>query len=150
MHVTMTRTISLKALFILGILFMAEGCATLEGTLQAYSGPQLAARETALLKPVEQTFLSADTVELEYVDGQRVRPYLNAEVLPGEHTVTLSLYTTRGNTMWQFQKILAFVAEQGQSYIAHAKDKGFFIKFTTWFWIEEEQTGKVVAGQRPK
>ena len=81
------------------------------------------------------------------------------DVTPGPHQVEISYQ--EGDTRSTSNAIVSFVAEAGRRYRVHATSlkKGFWSEFAKnaiggrgqWVaWIEEEPSGSVVGGKKPK
>jgi len=102
-------------LVLFGAAFLLAGsCAT---TMNGYTGPSMPPDETALIK----TGFNANLLRCD--DVQIPSSYLNIAVLPGKHTVQLSL-----RRQWIADKLLyseavgsvTFVAEAGHTYTVNA------------------------------
>ena len=134
-------------LVLLGTAFLLTGsCAA---TMNGYPGPSLPASETALIK----TGFDADMLSC---DDVRLAPsYLNIAVLPGKHTVEISL-----RRQWVADKLvhsdvtasITFVAEAGHTYSVNASVlptkewAGLVAHQYDWQgYVKDEGTGQTIA-----
>lgn len=73
---------------------------------------------------------------------------MEAEMLPGNHEVTIKLVEPFIPPIWRF----SFVAEAGHVYQVEAywKSEGLHVVGNQmWIWIVDKETGQVVAGEKP-
>ncbi|MBI4585863.1 MAG: hypothetical protein HY717_17780 [Planctomycetes bacterium] len=137
------------------VLLTGAGC----GTTRMYTGDPLPKSDVATIKAGG---LFRARVHIIGVDGYFIeRSPLGfrdreVEVLPGEHTVRILLESAKSKRV-ELGSSVTFNALAGHTYRAEAD---VTIKGTnflglgeiqaTWFWIEEDKTGTVVAGEQPK
>ena len=141
------------------LLAAAPGCTESDLILakKSYRGPLLSANEVAIIS-------TRGSVEIAKIDGldcfdplfgrqsrtRAVKCQPSAQVLPGLHDIELEyasaplafgLTTPVGDA----SITLSVDAEAGHIYLAHSR----WLDERTWFWIEDQASGDVVAGLRP-
>ena len=86
---------------------------------------------------------------IESIDDQKLGEATSAEVLPGLHSLNVGLRWKEGsNKPGEGQTHhLSFMAEAGNNYVVKAEASRLAAAAT--FWIEEEESNKVVAGFKP-
>ena len=140
----------LTGLTVLVVMSLVPGCtAVFEATAsKAYEGPTLPREDIAVIttKFVEDFYIlwAVDTKILS-IDGKKV-DRKSAEVLPGPHDLVLG----RGSAGGDFYPItdassVHFNARAGGLYVALSD----WYRSKTWYWIEDEATGELVAGTKP-
>ena len=131
------------------------GCAT--HTLQVYTGQKLPASEVVVLECGSHTgsygFLKYGfyATHILFVDGQgkkagehRVHYLKSVEMLPGTHKVTVLIEEVGGHGRSSPVSI-TFDGQSGRTYVI----KGFVANPPDhWLWIEDKDTGQVVAGTK--
>lgn len=139
-HVSFNRKYTINTLsicFIVAISALLTSC----GTMQTYSGMKLQKAEVATIKPEFQvlgnlTIISVDDKKLEL-------GFDKVEVLPGQRKINLG-WGKQGYRFAYYQD-LYFFAEAGHVYIVRGN--------AGWgkpiFWIEDNNNGNVVAGNKP-
>ena len=115
------------------------------GTIQTYEGPKLPPEKVAVIKSGSSDLFNSATVHA--VDGvESGFNMVNAVILPGEHRIKIRPYKTTGiASYWAYRTVL-LNAEAGHTYIALGK---IIDEETIFAWIEDAETGLVVAGTKP-
>ena len=147
---------AIRILCILAVLLvLTTSCAT----MQTYPGERLPQDRVARIdrSAIHRHFFYNVIVNVAEVDGLKpTGVHTDFEVLPGEHTlyvtVHLSYHLLAAPAMASKQFIitpgnkLTFRAEAGRRYKIQGEDVGelFFI------WLEDAETGSVVAGKKPE
>jgi len=133
------------------------GCAT----MKVYEGPELPPDSVATIKIKYNWSPFAAQVGIATIDG-KARRFMDLyfSVKPGEHTVHAELNVCSGGYYPSpgmggisgspmtcdllAKQNLVFQAEAGQTYIVHGD------RSTRALWVMHEETGEVVAGERPE
>ncbi len=135
-------------LLFLSVLVSAvvSGCASIR-TYQAYKGDILPKSKIAILRETKKFYLiSFCKSDLETIDGQDVNWAGLVEMLPGPHQVSFRLeYVTWGSEYRRGS--FEFQAEAGHVYKLDVAKCTGIPPFQAW--IEDQTTGRVVAGTRP-
>ena len=133
------------------------GCAPTMGTMHAYPGPNRSLSEVAIIEPSAH---SGDVSVIVEVDGKIVERTLpgfqkQIAVLPGKHEVEAYQGVSVGTTSIPAEsQTLSFLAEAGHTYRVGGYSMTFYVSgklvgVAAEMWIEDAQTGAVVAGERP-
>jgi hypothetical protein len=147
---------TLVPLFVTSLLF---GCAAAE-TYHLYSGNPRPLSEIATLKPWHDTrFMPIGSLDVwpVSIDGQITEAYSGAlpsyYLLPGEHKIVIGFIWTEGSNRvaGEDPEEMLFTAEVGHLYLtkAYMPKKMAEGQVRVSFWIEDANTGEVVAGTRP-
>jgi hypothetical protein len=129
-----------KALSFVSVILLS-GC----GTMQVYEGPKRASHEVAV---ITSNLLAGlfDTAYILQIDGKDLGATDdNVEVLPGKHTVKIGVSTGLGYQQYIGNKTISFEAIAGHTYQVNGKIR----KGDTFAWIEDKNTGELVAGEKP-
>ena len=147
---------------VVGLLLFSVCSSASAKDLHAYEGKKLAAEDVATLK---QYVTNQSLNVIASVDDEKIGKYRWFEhvyVLPGMHRVGFRffLYEDRQDTYHSRDlKVLEFEARRGHSYTAKAfcdprlsaRGIGYWSTIDTifdwWVWVEDENTGEVVAGE---
>ena len=135
------------------IAVAVSGC----GTMKAYSGPELPPEEIAVIKPER---MLGQRVTITSVDGKEADFGINSfAVKPGRHEVavntvacsTIPIYVS-GSFIYipacksSASTTLLMYADAAQTYVVKGK-----LKYGgDLYWIVNETTGQIVAGDRPE
>ena len=122
------------------------------GTVQTYEGPEQPPEKVAIIQAnprsvLEQVVGIYDQATIYAVDGVKSGiSEINAEVLPGEHTIAIRLDKVRSPMFYWTHRTLMLNAEAGHIYIVHGK---VIDEETAYAWIVDKETGLIVAGSKP-
>jgi hypothetical protein len=129
------------------------------GTTQTYPGERLPRDRVARIdrSAMHQHFLYNLNINVAAVDGvNATSTQTTYEVLPGEHTLYVTFYSSyhilAAPVMASKQfvvvpgKFLTFRAEAGRKYKMNGED----IDEVFYIWLEDVETGTVVAGRKPE
>jgi len=135
----------MKSLLLIFTISVATLLASCGGTIQTYEGPELPPEKVATIQAEPNTIFDQATVYA--VDGvESGFNQINAVVLPGEHTIKIRLDKLRGLVSYWTYRTVTLNAEAGHTYIV----LGIIIGEDTVFaWIEDKDTGLIVAGNKP-
>jgi len=126
-------------IILLGISTYLVSC----GTMQTYEGTQLSSESTALIKSNFSNPFNYSVIK--EIDGVELgADQINAEVLPGEHTLKINVSTRVGLRNYMGSKIVIVITDIGHIYKVHGEIK----KGETWVWVTDESTGNIVAGEK--
>jgi hypothetical protein len=118
-----------KVLFVVVIVFLIVSCSS---TMKMYSGPELPASQTALVK-------CGDTsINIVSCDGQKVKS-LEFTILPGVHTIEMG-FNTPGVGYSSDNTLMDFTAEASHVYVVDRTSQGGFYLAN----ISDRTTGKRV------
>lgn len=147
---------ALRVLCILAVLLMlTTSCAT----MQTYPGERLPQDRVARIdrSAIHQHFFYSLNINVAAVDGLNATgAQTEYEVLPGEHTLYVTCYSSYHILVAPAMvskhfvvvpgNLLTFRAEAGRRYKMQGEDVNelFFI------WLEDMETGSVVAGRKPE
>ena len=133
---------TLLMIFAISVTTLLASCA---GTMQTYEGSELPPEKVAVIKAGSIDFFNSATVHA--VDGvESGFNIVNAVVLPGEHHIQIRPYKFTGiASNWAYRTVLLH-AEEGHTYIGLGK---IIDEETIYAWIEDAETGLVVAGTKP-
>jgi len=134
-------------LFLLVFVFVTvSGCRTITAH-KTYLGEDLPKGKVAYLRDVSHYYVfSFCHTNLETINGKDVTGRHMLELLPGSYEVSFSLeYTSYGGSYRP--GLLKFQAEAGHVYKLDVAKCASTPRFQAW--IEDETTGKVVAGTTP-
>jgi hypothetical protein len=119
-----------KVLCALVTVFMVGSCST---TTRMYSGPELPANQTALIRGADIS------INLVSCDGKKLSSS-NVIVLPGEHTIEMSYYDSVAYRYSSDSSLMDFTAEAGHVYVVDKiSGGGRYLSF-----ILDSSTGKKV------
>jgi hypothetical protein len=124
---------------ILIVILMFPNCTT----TKMYEGAELPSDKVAILKADTGMGMFRDAARIVTVDGQS--PGFNdmqLAVLAGKHTLEIQVL----GTYFHATRFLTFEAEAGCTYIA----RGAVWEEGAMIWLEDSETGKVAAGQKPQ
>jgi len=133
-------------LFLLVLVFVTvSGCRTLTAH-KAYLGEDLPKSKVAYLRDVSHFYVfSFCETNLKTIDDKDITGTHMLELLPGSHEVSFSLeYTSYGGSYRRGS--FKFLAEAGHVYKLDVTKCVSTPRFQAW--IEDENTGKVVAGTK--
>ena len=134
-------------LFLFVLVFAAVSSCVSVRTYQAYEGETLPKSKIAILRETTHFYVvSTCSTNLKTVDGNDVNGASMVELLPGLHKVSFLLeFESYGDNSRRGS--FEFQAEAGHVYkLDVAKCTGIP---PLQAWIEDETTGKVVAGTKP-
>ena len=115
------------------------------GTIQTYEGPKLPPEKVAVIKSGSSDLFNSATVHA--VDGvESGFNMVNAVVLPGEHRIKIRPYKTAGIASYWAYRTVVLNAEAGHTYKVAGK---IIDEDSIWVWIEDKDTGQIVAGSKP-
>ena len=150
----MNRWRTIGFLLMVGSVMM--GC----GTMKVYEGPELPPDSVAMIREKFNWSPFAAIVGIVTVDGKaRSKMDLYFSVKPGEHTVHAELHVCSGGYSYSpalgmtgnpmtcdllAKQNLVFQTEAGQTYIVHGD------RSTRTLWVMYEESGEVVAGEKPE
>ena len=121
------------------------------GTVQTYEGPAQLPDEVAIIQANTRSMLDQmvgiyDQATVYAVDGvESGISQVNAEVLPGAHTITIKLDKVRGPVFSWTYRTLMINAEAGRTYVVNGK---IIDDEKAYAWIVDKETGLVVAGEK--
>lgn len=134
----------LKIIIFLTIILAIAGCSA----TRTYTGEPKARENIAILKGSWNIyFLSQVFANVGSVDGKDINSSSEVEVLPGEHEVSAYLgimYSYGGQAVGELQSFKIKV-EAGHVYVID----GDWNDGKNLIWIEDENTGKIIAGNKP-
>ncbi len=125
------------------VMFLTiSGCTT----VQTYSGAKLAPDKIAKIKGATNFYvISFVSGHILKVDGQKVSGD-EIELIPGSHEIVAYLMFIGGGTSASgIPQTFTFIAEAGHTY----KVDGNWNTRDNQIWIFDEQTKKIVAGEKP-
>ena len=133
---------SLLLIFTISVTTLLASCVS---TIQTYEGPELPSEEVAILKAdMSNIFHTAIVYAVDGIESGFNQA--NAVVLPGEHIITIRIDKILGIvSYWAYRKV-ALNAEAGHTYIVSGK---IIEEDSIFAWIEEKETGLIVAGKKP-
>ena len=101
-------------------------------------------------------FVTSTAIFITAVDGQEILSSA-VEVSPGIHQLEVSWRqeSSYDKTTWSASTELKFMARAGHQYIVKGipnvdERNSSTPQFTVTFWVEDEQSGEVVSGNKPK
>lgn len=101
-------------------------------------------------------FVTSTAIFITAVDGQEILSSA-VEVSPGVHQLEVSWRqeSSHDKTTWSARTKMKLMARAGHQYIVKGipnvdKHNSSAPQFTVTFWIEDEQSGKIVSGNKPK
>jgi hypothetical protein len=121
------------------------------GTLQTHEGPEQPPESVAIIKANPRSMLDQvvgvyDQATVHAVDGvESGISQIHAEVLPGEHAITIRLDKVRGPVFHWTYITLTLNAKAGHRYIV---DGQMIDEDNVYAWIIDKETGLVVAGEK--
>ncbi len=130
---------------LLTVVLIVSSCTT----KKMYEGPQLPSDKVAIIKSGSGGIFGP-TVKIVYVDERS--PGFNdiqLAVLPGKHTLEIAVIRGFEFTWIQSAGVLYFEAEAGHTYIVKV-EKFFLYGSPIAAWLEDAETGEVVAGRKPQ
>lgn len=126
-------------ILLLGVAISLASC----GTMQTYEGPQLPSESTAIIQSNFSNPFNFSVVR--EIDGTELgADQINAEVLPGKHTLKINVNTRAGLRNYMGSKTTTLLANAGHTYKVH----GVIKKGETWVWMTDVNTDQVVAGEK--
>lgn len=133
-------------LLVLLAFSLPPGCATSTMKMKVYEGPNLPKAEIAVLKAPRRQFPSVQLWIMNF-DGRRTQlrgpdPSRTFEFLPGRHNLSFSL---GGGCSRREPGYIEFDAKVGHTYELRATN----VMGRVWSWIVDNNTGEIVAGQKP-
>ena len=137
----MNTYITKVCLLVLIVSMSLAGC----GTMQTFSGNQLPASETALVKgsgifPFKDICItSVDKESLGLTNSKAV-------LLPGSHLITIHLYQSYGIIDFTADGALILNAQAGHEYAVQGERSNGKV----YFWIEDTKTAEIVSGKKPE
>jgi hypothetical protein len=133
---------TLLMIFAISVTTFLASCA---GTMQTYEGSELPPEKVAVIKAGSIDVFNSATVHA--VDGvESGFNIVNAVVLPGEHLIMIRPYKFTGITSYWAYRTVVLNAEAGHTYTALGK---IIDEETIFAWIEDAETGQIVAGTKP-
>jgi len=141
------RTMKYKLVIIALIttLLSITGCST----TRTYTGEQKPLESISILKGAwNEYFITTVRGHIESVDGKDVSGSDKVEVLPGQHEISvfLSNRNISGVTFTSKRMNLSIITEPGHVYVVD----GNWNSNNSQIWIQDETTGKIAAGDKPK
>ena len=100
----------------LHLVFIFVGCLQ---TYRAYSGPDKNSRQLAIIVG-DNGFIRKLCVTR--IDGVGIGSYFKVEIVPGPHTVEVSMFIDAGNILFTAKKTITFEARAGMIYEIKGKD----------------------------
>ena len=135
-----------KLSFILASILIAACAFQVSHTYKLYSGPERSAEEIATL--------DLSGVDVITVDGLNVKrmDYARVQLFPGEHRITSAKefgfsVLVEPSMHGRFERILEVNLEAGKVYKVIG-DRTTGHGYQIFFWIEEANSGEVVAGEK--
>ena len=126
------------------VVLMAFSCAT----SKMYDGPELPREKVAVLKG-STGGIFGNAAGIATVDGRSTGfNDMQVTVLPGKRTLDIEVIYCEGypvQVCHEVPSVLSFEAEAGHTYIA----KGKIVSGVANVWLEDAETGEVVAGYEP-
>ena len=122
------------------------------GTVQTYEGSKQPPGNVAIIQATPRSMLDQvigiyEQATVYAVDGvDSGINQTNAEVLPGEHTITIKLDKVRSPVFYWTHRTLTINAEAGRTYIVNGE---IIDEDNVFVWIVDKETGNVVAGEKP-
>ena len=102
------------------------------------------------------TFVTSTAIFITAVDGQEILSSA-VEISPGVHQLEVSWRqeSNYDKTAWSASTELKLITRAGHQYIVKGipnvdEHNSSNPQFTVTFWVEDEQSGEVVSGNRPK
>jgi len=130
----------MKLISVYFFILVLFGCAS----QQAYEGEKRSKDEVAIIEPESPSlFKTGPTVSILEVDGKKLDQLKSGafEVLPGEHTIKVRLFSVPGAYGGIYMKTepisITFTAKAGETYTVGNKGATYFVK--------ENSTGRIVA-----
>ena len=142
---TKTITTCLASL-VVALFVLLSGC----GTMKGYSGEQLPASQTALIRNSSHF---PEIVTIESVDNNRLGiGQTKVVVLPGSHQ--LYVHLLRNRFLWgeaNANGIVNVFAEAGHEYTIEGTFESYieFAPSNPTFWVVDVKTGEIVGGRKP-
>jgi len=117
-------------------------------TTRTYTGEQRPVETISILKGAwNEYFIESVSGHVATVDGKDVRASDKVEVLPGKHEVSVFLVNrSTGLTFTGKPVNFSIITEAGHVYIVD----GNWNSYDNQIWIEDENTRKIIAGEKPK
>ena len=134
--------------------FIVSVCVTLVNAACAtmYEGNHAPGEEPATIEGSFWGSLRYDRAVIEAIDEKDFgfRPVASASVLPGPHSVRAHCFHgwTHLASAIGHDETLEFIALPGRTYQVKCTFTGGATG-TQWTWIEDQTTGRLVAGQKP-
>lgn len=139
-------------ILLLLLTFVLAGCAGLTpDSYKGYTGETKPESEVAIVRDVSARIHEIDGKKIEHRSSRKY--YRDAHLTPGKHTITLRRWFTVSVTIVPRGSIdatsipLAVDLRAGHVYELHA-DRTTGPGFKVFFWIEDSETGELVAGMR--
>ncbi len=102
------------------------------------------------------TFVTSTAIFITAVDGQEILSSA-VEVSPGIHQLKVSWRqeSSYDKTAWSASSEMKWMARAGHQYVVKGipnvdENNSSTSHFTVNFWVEDEQSGEVVSGKKPK
>jgi hypothetical protein len=116
---------------------------------KAYPGPELPKEKIATIKIEQRLFTGIGILKVDGKKPDKIRVEDIIEVLPGEHTLEVTLRSIPGGLLSPtYKRIITFKAEAGHVYIVSGMKKKWGGK-KIWFWIKDMETNEVLDGRKP-
>jgi hypothetical protein len=136
----------MKPLSLIAVFLIVLHLASCAGTTQMYQGPEQSPENVAMIKGHDHPI---SPVAVYAVDGVETGfNKISAVVLPGSHYLTIYLSQMKNPLItYHARGTVILNAQAGHVYQVRGK---IIDEDNVWIWIEDENTGQIVAGEKPE